>query len=68
MVADILTKALPHEAFKKFHEAFGVIKIFHWVKVLKDVTWGWFVSQMATYLFVIALSLAVLKSVWSDLE
>jgi len=27
MVADILTKALSHEAFKKFHEALGVIKV-----------------------------------------
>jgi len=27
MVADILTKALPHKAFEKFHEALGVVKI-----------------------------------------
>ena len=27
MVADILTKALPREAFEKFHEALGVIKV-----------------------------------------
>jgi len=27
MVADILTKALPCEAFKKFHEALGVVKV-----------------------------------------
>jgi len=27
MVADILTKALPHEAFEKFCEALGVVKI-----------------------------------------
>ena len=27
MVANILTKALPHEAFEKFREALGVVKI-----------------------------------------
>jgi len=29
MVANILTKALPREAFEKFHEALGVIKVSH---------------------------------------
>ena len=29
MVANILTKALPHEAFEKFHKALGVIKVSH---------------------------------------
>ena len=29
MVADILTKALPHEAFERFREALGVVKIPH---------------------------------------
>ena len=28
MVANILIKVLPHEAFEKFHEVFGVVKVF----------------------------------------
>jgi len=27
MVADILTKALPREAFEKFREALGIVKV-----------------------------------------
>ena len=35
MVADVLTKALPREAFEKFREALGVVKVSRWVGVLK---------------------------------